>query len=583
MKLHPYWKSRLLSFTVVFASVLAFYLMASRAHAQPAAGDFLFQAYPAVPGGLVQKWVTPVNNKAFGINGSGQPAMLDLGGAPTWDSITGKPATFPPSAHNQAISTITGLQTALDDIVGNTQALLDDKAPLINPALVNPSAANSLTINNSSVDGFTDSLAILASPDTPTSTNAVSVVWNGTQNAYITHAGNMRLEGNLDVAGGISSTGFSGVGTALSALDASNISTGSLALARIAQGGATSGQAMVWNGSTWAPATVGVSDGNKGSITVGSSGTVWTINAGAVTDAMLAGSITPSKVTGTAAVLTGNSFTGANTTTLGTNSVTPATALTLANSAAATVGLQSATPALILSSYGWKTTATAGSQRFDWRIHGLPVQGTTVPDGSLLFQTAQNGGAYSDAMVVTTEGAVKYRGLGFPGAFILTPSTTVQTTNLYYALNGVFLAWSSATKQSMTNTGDYLTDTGGQFGWSDVKLGRQAAGVAQINNGTLGTLRDLSLRGVTLGTAGLLTITSGSNQRAGDATLVAGTVTVNNTTVTANTRVFISRKTAGGTLGMALTYAVTASTSFTITSDNVLDTSVVSYFLVEVP
>lgn len=36
------------------------------------------------------------------------------GGAPAWASVTGKPATFPPDAHTQAISTITGLQTALD-------------------------------------------------------------------------------------------------------------------------------------------------------------------------------------------------------------------------------------------------------------------------------------------------------------------------------------------------------------------------------------------------------------------------------------------------------------------------------------
>lgn len=44
--------------------------------------------------------------------------------------------------------------------------------------------------------------------------------------------------------------------TESSALNASNISSGSLALARLAQGGATSGQALAWNGSAWAPATI---------------------------------------------------------------------------------------------------------------------------------------------------------------------------------------------------------------------------------------------------------------------------------------------------------------------------------------
>ncbi len=36
------------------------------------------------------------------------------GGSPTWDSVTGKPSTFPPSTHSHAISDVTGLQAAID-------------------------------------------------------------------------------------------------------------------------------------------------------------------------------------------------------------------------------------------------------------------------------------------------------------------------------------------------------------------------------------------------------------------------------------------------------------------------------------
>ena len=86
---------------------------------------------------------------------------------------------------------------------------------------------------------------------------------------------------------------------------------------------------------------------------------------------------------------------------------------------------------------------------------------------------------------------------------------------------------------------------------------------------------------VAIETAGTLNFKSGTNTRAGNATLVAGTVTVNNTTVTANTIVVLSRKTSGGTPGTAMTYTVSAGASFTITSNNVLDTSIVSYFLLE--
>jgi hypothetical protein len=77
-----------------------------------------------------------------------------------------------------------------------------------------------------------------------------------------------------------------------------------------------------------------------------------------------------------------------------------------------------------------------------------------------------------------------------------------------------------------------------------------------------------------------LRLKSGTGQRAGNATLVAGTVTVSNTTVTANTLVHLTRKTAGGTIGEA-TYTLSAGNSFTITSDSASDTSTFTYLLTE--
>jgi len=68
-----------------------------------------------------------------------------------------------------------------------------------------------------------------------------------------------------------------GNGSALTALNASNISSGSLALARIEQAGATSGQAIAWNGTAWAPATIasGLTIGTT-AITGGTSGRLLT-------------------------------------------------------------------------------------------------------------------------------------------------------------------------------------------------------------------------------------------------------------------------------------------------------------------
>lgn len=81
----------------------------------------------------------------------------------------------------------------------------------------------------------------------------------------------------------------------------------------------------------------------------------------------------------------------------------------------------------------------------------------------------------------------------------------------------------------------------------------------------------------------VIKITSGANQRAGNLTLVGGTVTVANTTVTANTIVILTRKTAGGALGATTTYTVSAGVSFTVTSVSGTDTSTFSYLLIEVP
>ncbi len=56
-----------------------------------------------------------------------------------WAGITGKPATFAPSAHSHVIADVTGLQTALDD-----------KAPLASPALTGtPTAPTPTNVDNS--------------------------------------------------------------------------------------------------------------------------------------------------------------------------------------------------------------------------------------------------------------------------------------------------------------------------------------------------------------------------------------------------------------------------------------------------
>lgn len=78
-----------------------------------------------------------------------------------------------------------------------------------------------------------------------------------------------------------------------------------------------------------------------------------------------------------------------------------------------------------------------------------------------------------------------------------------------------------------------------------------------------------------------LQIAEGTNARQGTATLVAGQATVANTSVTANTRIYLGAVTPAGSPGALFVSSVTVGTGFHITSSNGADTSTVSYFLVE--
>lgn len=75
-------------------------------------------------------------------------------------------------------------------------------------------------------------------------------------------------------------------------------------------------------------------------------------------------------------------------------------------------------------------------------------------------------------------------------------------------------------------------------------------------------------------------IKEGSNARMGTATLIGGTITVSNTSITANTRIFYSVSTAGGVQGF-LSSTQSAGASFTISSSNVADISSIVWELKE--
>lgn len=104
----------------------------------------------------------------------------------------------------------------------------------------------------------------------------------------------------------------------------------------------------------------------------------------------------------------------------------------------------------------------------------------------------------------------------------------------------------------------------------DVHLSRSAANVLTL---------DGEMRLSTLGKG--FSVAEGSNARMGTAVLVAGTKVVSTTAVTANSRIFITTNTPGGTPGWLQVSARSAGTSFTILSSSATDTSTVAWIIFE--
>jgi len=110
-----------------------------------------------------------------------------------------------------------------------------------------------------------------------------------------------------------------------------------------------------------------------------------------------------------------------------------------------------------------------------------------------------------------------------------------------------------------------------------------SAGNLLIGN-TNGTDKLTVTGNLNLNTAGnKLKIATGSNASIGTSTsLVGGTITISTTAVTANSKIFLTRNTPGGTVGSyeAPTSSIVAGTSFVINSSSVLDTSTVNWLII---
>jgi hypothetical protein len=129
-----------------------------------------------------------------------------------------------------------------------------------------------------------------------------------------------------------------------------------------------------------------------------------------------------------------------------------------------------------------------------------------------------------------------------------------------------------------------------QFGNNaSANLYQDGAGTAGLKTdgyfAAVGTIygSNLSLTGdVVVQTAGRgLQVREGTNAKMGVSTLVAGTVTVSTTAVTATSRILLTGQNSSGTHGELTVSARTAGTSFTITSSSATDTRSVAWIIMD--
>jgi hypothetical protein len=182
------------------------------------------------------------------------------------------------------------------------------------------------------------------------------------------------------------------------------------------------------------------------------------------------------------------------------------------------------------------------------------------------------------------------------------PSTGFQVSSKGAILSAISSAWSAATAAAVVASAIVTADAfdrwrlraDGRMDWGDgagprdTNLYRSGPAALATDGffamGSGQSSGQFSVFGgdLVIGTAGQgMKVKEGTNASMGTTTLVAGTVVVNTTRVTANSRVFLTAQTSGAGAGALRVSARTAGTSFTITSTSGTDTSQVAWLILE--
>ena len=314
-----------------------------------------------------------------------------------------------------------------------------------------------------------------------------------------------------------------------------------------------------YNGSAAVTLTTDATNLNTASTIVARDG-VGAFSAGAITSTQFNGPLTGAVTGNVTGNLTGN-VTG-NLTGAVTGNASTATTL---QTARAINGVNFDGSAAIT------VTAAAGT------LTGATLNATVLASSLTSVGTLSGGAVPASLVNAGTFGAGAYT---FPGALAVTGAATFSST---LGVTGATTSGGLVSDQLSARTATGLSFSGSTVGGSVLLLSfDDTTGKGTMAKQlTLSTGAIVSAGNLKLNAGNSLTVGStGAVPFIGTATLVAGTVTVTNANIVTADRIFLSRVSVGGTIGTALTYTITNGTSFTINSNNVLDTSVVVWFVI---
>lgn len=220
----------------------------------------------------------------------------------------------------------------------------------------------------------------------------------------------------------------------------------------------------------------------------------------------------------------------------------------------------------------------AGDNAFSLRADGWDTTGFNTDMGDVSigadenFTTSAQGGfiKFSTQAKGSTAGFVTRLYIGSQDNISLGTNNTSPAANTISILD--LLGGSTTTSLYIgSDNNGHVSDT------TRTNFVRGASDTGKTN--TIITNASMSLNDVSAG----FTFKAGANARTGTGTLSGGTLAVTNTSITANSQVFVM-DTGGGTLaniGSLYIASQTATTGFTVTSTNVLDNSTFRYWIFE--